>query len=42
MPVLGEAEGQVVSAPEAAGFAEEWFAAWNHRDVDAVLAERIS
>ncbi len=38
MPVLGDAEGQVVSTPEAAGFAEEWSAAWNRRDVDAVLA----
>ena len=24
--------------PEAQGFAEEWAAAWNRRDVDAVLA----
>jgi hypothetical protein len=36
--VLGDAEGQVVTTPEAAGFAEEWSAAWNRRDVDAVLA----
>jgi ketosteroid isomerase-like protein len=38
VPVLGDAEGQVVTTPEAAGFAEEWSAAWNRRDVDAVLA----
>ena len=38
MPVLVDAEGQVVSAPEAAGFADEWCAAWNRRDVEAVLA----
>ena len=38
MRVLGDAEGQVVTTPEAAGFAEEWSAAWNRRDVDAVLA----
>ena len=37
MPVLGDA-GQIVSMPEPAGFAEEWCAAWNRRDVDAVLA----
>jgi hypothetical protein len=38
VPVLVDAEGQVVSAPEAAGFADEWCAAWNRRDVEAVLA----
>ncbi|MFZ0228412.1 nuclear transport factor 2 family protein [Mycobacterium sp.] len=38
MPVLGVAEGQVVSTSEPAIFAEEWAAAWNRRDVDAVLA----
>jgi hypothetical protein len=38
VPVLGDAEGQVVSTPEAAGFAEDWSAAWNRRDLDAVLA----
>jgi hypothetical protein len=38
VPVLGDAEGQVVTTPEAAGFAGEWSAAWNRRDVDAVLA----
>jgi hypothetical protein len=37
VPVLGDAEGQIVSMPEPAGFAEEWSAAWNRRDVDAVL-----
>jgi hypothetical protein len=36
--VLGDAEGQVVSMPEPAHFAVEWSAAWNRRDVDAVLA----
>jgi hypothetical protein len=38
MPVLVDAEGQVVSMAEPAGFAEEWAAAWNRRDVEAVLA----
>ena len=38
MPVLGDAEGQVVSTPEASGFADEWSAAWNRGDVEAVLA----
>ena len=38
MPVLGDAEGQVVTTPEAPGFAAEWSAAWNRRDVDGVLA----
>jgi hypothetical protein len=38
MPVLGVAEGQIVSTSEPAIFAEEWAAAWNRRDVDAVLA----
>jgi hypothetical protein len=38
VPVLGDAEGRIVSIPEPAGFAEEWSAAWNRRDVDAVLA----
>jgi ketosteroid isomerase-like protein len=27
-----------VSAPQPGGFAREWAAAWNRRDVDAVLA----
>jgi hypothetical protein len=38
MPVLGVAEGQIVSRSGPAIFAEEWAAAWNRRDVDAVLA----
>ena len=38
MPVLGVAEGQFVSTSGPAIFAEEWAAAWNRRDVDAVLA----
>ena len=38
MPVLGDAEGQLVSTPEAGGFADEWSAAWNRGDVEAVLA----
>ena len=38
MPVLGVAEGQIVSTSEPGIFAEEWAAAWNRRDVDAVLA----
>jgi len=38
VPVLVDAEGQVVSTPEAARFADEWCAAWNRRDVEAVLA----
>jgi hypothetical protein len=35
--VLGVAEGQVVTAPEPSTFAEQWLAAWNRHDVDAVL-----
>jgi len=38
VPVLGVAEGQIVTTSESAMFAEEWAAAWNRRDVDAVLA----
>jgi ketosteroid isomerase-like protein len=38
VPILVDAEGQVVSTPEAAGFAYEWSAAWNRGDVEAVLA----
>jgi ketosteroid isomerase-like protein len=38
VPVLGLAEGQVVSTPEPAVFAEDWLTAWNRHDVDAVLA----
>jgi hypothetical protein len=37
MPVLGNTEGQVVSTPEPGTFAEDWLAAWNSRDVEAVL-----
>jgi hypothetical protein len=37
VPVLGVAEGQVVSTPEPGMFAEDWSAAWNRHDVDAVL-----
>ncbi len=37
MLVLGVAEGQVVSTPEPGSFAEQWVAAWNRHDVDAVL-----
>jgi ketosteroid isomerase-like protein len=36
MPVLGVAEGQIVRTPET--FVEDWLAAWNRHDVDAVLA----
>jgi hypothetical protein len=38
MPVLGVAEGQIVTTTEPAIFADEWAAAWNRRDVDAVPA----
>jgi hypothetical protein len=38
VPVLGVAEGQVMSTPEPGVFAEAWLKAWNRRDVDAVLA----
>jgi len=38
VPVLVDAEGQVVSTPEAAVFAAEWAAAFNRLDVEAVLA----
>ena len=37
MPVLGIAEGQVVSTPEPDSFTEDWLTAWNHHDVDAML-----
>jgi hypothetical protein len=37
VPVLGVAEGQVVSTPEPGMFAEDWLAAWNHHDVDALI-----
>ena len=37
MPVLGNAEGQVVSTPEPGTFAKHWLAAWNSGDVEAVL-----
>ena len=37
MPVLGVAEGQVVSAPEPGAFVDDWLTAWNRHDVDAVL-----
>jgi hypothetical protein len=35
--LLGLAEGQVVTTPEPAAFADEWLTAWNRHDVDAVL-----
>jgi len=38
VPVLGVAEGQVVSTPEPDTFADDWLTAWNRHDVDAVLA----
>ncbi len=38
MPVLGNDEGRIVSARVPDEFADEWAAAWNRRDVDAVLA----
>ncbi len=38
MPFLGNDEAGIVSTPDPAGFAEEWVAAWNRRDVEAVLA----
>jgi hypothetical protein len=37
VPVLGVAEGQIVSTPEPEVFAKDWSAAWNRRDVEAVL-----
>jgi hypothetical protein len=37
VPILGVAEGQVVSTPEPRAFTEDWLAAWNHHDVDALL-----
>jgi hypothetical protein len=36
--VLVDVERPIVSTPEPAGFAAEWAASWNRRDVDAVLA----
>jgi hypothetical protein len=38
VPVLVDAERRIVSTPKPDGFAHEWAAAWNRRDVDAVLA----
>ena len=38
MRVLGLTEGPVVSAPDPATFVEDWLAAWNRHDVEAVLA----
>jgi hypothetical protein len=38
MPVLGDDEARIVSIPVSDEYAEEWAAAWNRRDVDAVLA----
>jgi ketosteroid isomerase-like protein len=37
VPVLGVAEGQIVSTPEPDVFAKDWSAAWNRRDAEAVL-----
>jgi ketosteroid isomerase-like protein len=36
--VLGVVEGAIVSTPDPGTFAEEWSAAWNRHDVEAVLA----
>ena len=38
MPLLGVAERPILSTPEPDAFAEKWSAAWNQRDVEAVLA----
>lgn len=38
MPVLGIAEGPVMTTPEPSVFAQDWLSAWNRHDVDAVLA----
>ena len=38
MSVLGDDEGRIVSTPEPGAFAEEWAAAFNRRDIEAVLA----
>jgi hypothetical protein len=38
VPVLGVAEGHILSTPEPAAFAEKWSAAFNRLDVEAVLA----
>lgn len=37
MRILGVAQGCIVSTPDPAFFAEEWAAAFNRLDVDAVL-----
>jgi hypothetical protein len=37
VPVLGVAEGQVVSTPDPNTFAEDWLAAMNRHDIEAVL-----
>lgn len=38
MPVLVDDESRIVSTPNPDDFAAEWAAAWNRRDVEAVLA----
>jgi ketosteroid isomerase-like protein len=38
MPVLGIAERSIVNTPAPDAFADTWAAAWNQRDVEAVLA----
>jgi len=38
VPVLVDAERRIVSAPIRTASPHEWAAAWNRRDVDAVLA----
>ena len=37
MPVLGIAEGQVVSTPEPDSSTEDWLTAWKGHNVDAML-----
>jgi hypothetical protein len=37
VPVLGVAEGQVVSTPEPGAFVDAWLTAWNRHDVDDVI-----
>jgi ketosteroid isomerase-like protein len=38
VPILGVAEGTVVSTPDPNTFAEDWLAAMNRHDIEAVLA----
>jgi hypothetical protein len=38
VPILVDPEEPIVNTPEVQRFAQEWAAAWNRRDVEALLA----